>query len=53
MEIKRDCIIYNQNKCIGLTYTWCKREECSFYKSDKEYDREKYLKELKDLGISK
>jgi len=38
-EIKTDCILYNAEKkdCKGLNCLYCGKEECGFYKSNKEY----------------
>ena len=45
-EIKTDCFGYNcrKNECTILTQTVCKHRNCSFYKTQEQYDedREKY-----------
>lgn len=43
-EVKTDCLAYNKdfNDCIVLTDLYCKKENCSFYKTKEQY--------LKDAG---
>ena len=38
-EAKDDCFAYNngQHRCTRLTRTWCKYEECRFYKTEEQY----------------
>lgn len=47
MQIKKDCYAYNQKKndCNVLKELYCRKEECSFYKSNKELNRreDKYM----------
>lgn len=41
MEIKRDCILYKNDKvCSGLVELLCSKKECSFYKNEKEYNKD-------------
>lgn len=45
-EIKTDCFGYNKanKKCTVLRDTYCRKEECVFYKTREQYqaDKEKY-----------
>lgn len=43
-EVKTDCFGYNKKvcACTVLTQTFCKKEECSFYKT-----KEQYLEDIK------
>ena len=47
-EIKVDCFGYNlkAGKCAIMTETICKKRECSFYKTQEQYqeDKKKYEK---------
>lgn len=53
IEIKTDCTLYAPkcNRCNALSKLFCKTEKCSFYKSIKDYPREKYKEELKAIDI--
>lgn len=44
-EVKKDCFGYRGKcKCDALKWTYCTEEECKFYKTKKQFekDREKY-----------
>lgn len=45
---KKDCFSYNAKcgRCTVLTETVCKKRECTFYKTQEQYDndRKKYEK---------
>ena len=57
-EIKKDCFGFSlrEGKCVVLTETFCRKEECSFYKTRLEYIKglkkypwsKKYLQQEKD-----
>ncbi len=45
--IKRDCFAFeaenemtNKDRCTALTKLWCREENCKFYKTRKEYERQ-------------
>lgn len=51
MEIKRDCILYSsqlkgREACKGLQELFCRKENCKFYKSNREYEADGRRKEL-------
>lgn len=50
MEIKKDCYAYdvNNNKCRALRDLYCKKEQCTFYKSNKELSWARIQRELKN-----
>ena len=39
--VKKDCFGYSsiKNRCSVLTDTYCKHEECKFYKTRKEFEK--------------
>lgn len=41
-EAKKDCFGYGtiNNRCMILTDTYCKKEECRFYKTKRQYNQE-------------
>lgn len=48
-EIKTDCFAYNGNSkskpCIALDELYCKKEQCNFYKTKVDRQREKLEQE--------
>ncbi len=53
--IKRDCFAFeaenemtNKDRCAALTKLWCREENCKFYKTRKEYERQEaeHIKKL-------
>ena len=37
MEGKKDCFAWKEGSCKVLNETYCKKEECSFYRCNEEY----------------
>lgn len=45
-SVKKDCFAYGRlnNKCSILIDTYCKNEECKFYKTKREYEKGREIK---------
>lgn len=46
-EVKRDCFAYNKGSyskpCIALDDLYCKKEECKFYKTKEQFEKERKM----------
>lgn len=42
-EVKKDCFGYDKkrNKCKALNSLYCQNEECKFYKTDKQLQKDR------------
>lgn len=38
MGVKKDCILYDEEleRCRGLKALYCRKEDCAFYKTEKD-----------------
>ena len=48
-EAKRDCFGYKAGRCTVLTELFCTKENCAFYKTKEQYDKDREKAE-KNIG---